>query len=111
MQEPTYSAVAPLAPALLLTLGWAGVLLSTAALCALCYWMLRAWTTPVWALAGGVLSVIEFGPLNGWTNSYTGGSLAAAAGCLVFGALPRLRDKTPHPRRRAGWASGSPSFS
>ena len=91
IQDPTYSAVAPLAPALMLTLGWAGVLLSTGAFCALCYWMLRAWTTPTWALAGGVLAVIEFGPLNGWMNSYTGGSLAAAAGCLVFGSLARLR--------------------
>ena len=35
--------------------------------------------------------MIEFGPLNSWTNSYWGGALAAAAGCLVFGALPRLR--------------------
>ncbi len=94
IQDPTYSAVAPLAPALLLTLGWAGVLLSTAAFCALSYWMLLGWTTPVWALAGGVLAgLIEFGPLNGWTNSYTGGSLAAVAGCLVFGALPRLRNE------------------
>jgi len=91
LQEPTYSAVAPLAPALVLMLGWVGVLLSTAAFCALVYWMLRAWTTPLWALAGGVLAVIEFGPLNGWMSSYTGGSLAAAAGCLVFGSLPRLR--------------------
>ena len=31
---------------------WAGVLLSMAAFCALCYWMLRGWTTPGWALAG-----------------------------------------------------------
>ena len=91
IQDPTYSAVAPLAPALLLTLGWTGVLLSTATLCALVYWMLLAWTTPIWALAGGVLAVIEFGPLNAWMNSYTGNSLAAAAGCLVFGSLPRLR--------------------
>ncbi|HEY4363831.1 MAG TPA: hypothetical protein VGN17_22880 [Bryobacteraceae bacterium] len=91
LQEPTYSAVAPLGPALLLMLGWTGVLLSTAAFCALVYWMLLAWMPPLWALSGGVLAIIEFGPLNGWTNSYTGGLLAAAAGCLVFGSLPRLR--------------------
>ena len=68
------------------------MVLSVAAFCALCYWMLRAWTTPGWALAGGLLAVIEFGPLNQWMNSYWGGAFAAAAGCLVFGALPRLRD-------------------
>jgi hypothetical protein len=38
-----------------------------------------------------VLAVIEFGPLSQWMNGYWGGALAAAAGCLVFGALPRLR--------------------
>jgi hypothetical protein len=87
----------PVGPYLLLALGrailgspWAGVLVSTALFCALCYWMLRAWTTPVWALAGGVLTVIEFGPLSSWMNTYTGGALTAAAACLVFGALPRL---------------------
>jgi len=53
--------------------------------------MLRAWTTPGWALAGGVLAVTEFGPRSPWMNPYWGGALAAAAGCLVFGALPRLR--------------------
>ncbi len=41
-----------------------------------------------WALLGGALAVMEFGPLNQWTNNYWGGSLSAAAGCLVFGALP-----------------------
>jgi hypothetical protein len=54
--------------------------------------MLRAWTTPVWALAGGLLAVIQFGPLNQWMNSFWGGAVSACAGCLVFGALPRLRD-------------------
>jgi hypothetical protein len=70
---------------------WAGVLLSISALCALCYWMLLAWTTPRWALVGGLLAVIQFGPLNQWMNSYWGGSVSAVAGCLVFGCLPRLR--------------------
>src|ERR1019366_5186815 len=61
------------------------------AFCALCYWMLRGWTTPGWALVGGLLAVAEFGPLNEWMNIYWGGAVSAAAGCLVFGALPRLR--------------------
>jgi hypothetical protein len=100
LQEPTYSSIYPIGQGLCLAIGrmlfgspWAGVLFSTAALCALCYWMLRAWTTPLWALAGGLLAVFEFGPLSQWMNSYWGGSFAAAGGCLVFGALPRLRDR------------------
>ncbi len=70
---------------------WAAWLLSVAALSALCYWMLRAWTTPGWALVGGLLAVIQFGPLRYWMNTYWGGAVSAVAGCLVFGSLPRLR--------------------
>lgn len=98
LQEPTYSSIYPLGPGVAMAIGWiifglpwAGVLLGTAAFCSLCYWMLRGWTTPPWALAGGLLAVMEFGPLSQWTNSYWGGALAAAAGCLVFGSLPRLQ--------------------
>ncbi|MGA2134858.1 MAG: hypothetical protein ABSH50_21440 [Bryobacteraceae bacterium] len=100
LQEPTYSSIFPIGPGLVMALGWtlfghpwAGVLLSVAAMCALCYWMLRAWTTPGWALAGGLLAVIEFGPLRYWMNTYWGGVVSACAGCLVFGALPRLRNR------------------
>src|SRR5262249_34725929 len=100
LQEPTYSSIYPIGQAIALAFGriifgdpWAGVVLSTAAFCALCYWMLRAWTTPQWALVSGVLAVIQFGPLNPWMNNYWGGSLAAAAGCLVFGSLPRLENR------------------
>jgi hypothetical protein len=72
---------------------WTGVLLAMGGFCAACYWMLRGWVTPGWALLGGILAVAEFGPLCQWTNSYWGGgSLAAAAGCVVFGALPRIRE-------------------
>jgi hypothetical protein len=59
--------------------------------------MLRAWVRPAWALAGGLLCVMEFGPLNQWMNNYWGGAVSAIAGCLVFGALPRLISA---PRRR-----------
>jgi len=100
LQRPTYSSIYPIGQGLSLAIGWmifglpwAGVLLSTAALCSLCYWMLRGWTTPGYALLGGMLAVFEFGPLNQWTNTYWGGGYTAAAGCLVFGALPRLRNR------------------
>ncbi len=98
LQQPTYSSIFPIGPGLWIALGWlltglpwAGVALSEAALCAACFWMLRAWTTPLWALAGGLLAVFEFGPLSQWMNSYWGGSVAAFAGCLAFGAAARLR--------------------
>lgn len=99
LQQPTYASIYPLGQGLVLAFGklvfgsyWVGVLISSGALSALCYWMLRGWVTPIWALAGGLLAVMEFGPLNPWVNSYWGGAVSACAGCLVFGALPRLRE-------------------
>ena len=106
LQQPTYSSIYPIGNGIALAIGWsifgtawAGVLLCSAALCSLCYWMLRGWTTPGWALLGGLLSVFQFGPLSQWTNSFWGGGFSAAAGCLVFGALPRLLN---HRRPRDG---------
>src|SRR5579871_8025 len=103
LQEPTYSSIYPPGQGMLLALGWtlfglpwAGVILGVAAFCALCYWMLLGWTTPGWALAGGLLAVMEFGPLSYWMNSYWGGAAAAGAGCLVFGALPRVAANQRH---------------
>jgi hypothetical protein len=110
LQAPSYSSIYPIGQGIALALGrmifghpWAGVMMSTAAFCALCYWMLRAWTTPVWALAGGLLAVFEFGPLSQWMNGYWGGTFAAMAGCLVFGSLPRLVDRA---RKRDAWLLG-----
>jgi hypothetical protein len=98
LQQPTHSSIYPLGQGIALAFGqlvfglpWAGVVLSVAALCALCYWMLRAWVSPLWALAGGFLAALQFGPLSQWMNCYWGGAVAACSGCLVFGALPRLR--------------------
>ncbi len=113
LQQPTYSSIYPAGQGLILALChvlfgsfWAGVLLSAAALSALCYWMLRGWTSPRWALAGGLLAVIQFGPLNQWTNSYWGGAVSACAGCLVFGALPRLSTALETKDRRAMTRNG-----
>lgn len=100
LQQPTYSSIYPLGQGIVLATGrllsgvpWTGVLIVAGAFCSTCYWMLRGWVAPGWALLGGLLAVIEFGPLNLWTNSYWGGALAASGGCLVFGALPRLRER------------------
>ena len=48
LQRPTYSSIYPVGQGLVLAIGWtlfgtpwAGVILATAAFCALCYWMLR----------------------------------------------------------------------
>jgi hypothetical protein len=110
LQEPSYSSIFPLGQGLAMAGGWlvfghpwAGVLLSVAALCALTYWMLRAWTTPGWALVGGLLAVMQFGVLSYWVNTYWGGAVSGLAGCLVFGALPRMRGGG---RKRDGAALG-----
>jgi hypothetical protein len=96
-QEPSYSSIYPPGQGMVLAVGemvfrqpWAGVLISIGLFCAGCFWMLRGWLEPVWALAGGLLAVVLFGPLNQWTNNYWGGAVSAIAGCLVFGAIPRL---------------------
>ncbi|MEP6714937.1 MAG: hypothetical protein ABJC09_05145 [Terriglobia bacterium] len=89
LQQPSYSSIYPLGQGIVLIFGWAGVLASIGILCALVYWMLRGWLTPAWALVGGLLAVMLFGPLNQWTNNYWGGAVSAIAGCLVFGAIPR----------------------
>ncbi|HWD98046.1 MAG TPA: hypothetical protein VG345_03385 [Bryobacteraceae bacterium] len=106
LQEPTYSSIYPPAQGLVLAAGellfglpWAGVAISIGVMCALVYWMLRAWTTPKWALLGGLLAVMQFGPLNQWMNNFWGGALSASAGCLVFGALPRLRESLLRHRK------------
>lgn len=97
LQQPTYSSIYPLGQGLVLALGrllsgipWTGVLIIDGAFCAACYWMLRGWVAPGWALLGGLIAVIEFGPLSQWMNSYWGGAFAATGGCLMLGSLPRL---------------------
>ena len=104
LQEPSYASIYPPGQGLVLAFGqllfhlpWAGVLLSIGAFCAAAFWMLRGWVRPTWALLGGLLTVLMFGPLNQWINNYWGGAVSATAGCLIFGAIPRLR-KSPATR-------------
>jgi hypothetical protein len=75
---------------------WAGTLLVSGLFCAFAYWMLLGWIPPAWALAGGILATINFGPLHPWNESYLGGGVAALGGSIVFGAIPRLY-RNPSP--------------
>jgi hypothetical protein len=98
LQEPRYASIYPMGQGIAMAAGqmifgmpWAGIAISIGAFCAACYWMLRGWTSSGWALLGGVFAALQFGVLTQWMNSFWGGAVSATAGCLVYGALPRLR--------------------
>lgn len=70
---------------------WFGVLLTSGLMCAALCWMLQAWLPPRWALLGGAIAMVRIGLFSYWVNTYTGaGLIAASAGAIVLGALPRL---------------------
>ncbi len=97
LQRPTYMAMHPPGPALVLAAARAiwgepavGVWLATGAACAAVTWMLQAFVPPAWALVGGLLAAFRIGLFSYWSTTFWGGSVAAAAGAVLLGAVARL---------------------
>lgn len=97
LQQPTYASKYQPMQGLVLAFGqkifglpWAGVLLSSALMCAIVCWTLQGWISPGAALLGGILLTLRVGVLTYWVNSYWGGCVAAIAVALTIGAIPRI---------------------
>ena len=98
MMRPSYQSKYPPAQGLFMAFGqivlghpWYGVWLSTGLMIAAIYWALLGWLPARWALLGGVIALLKMGVVSYFNGSYWGGAIAAAAGALVIGAIPRLR--------------------
>ncbi len=97
IQQPTYASKYPPGQGMMLALGQliggnpvVGVWLGISLACASIYWMLRGWTTPRWALLGGILSALNFGFFGYWAQNYWGGAVAVLGGALFFGSTRRM---------------------
>jgi len=94
--QPTYMSMYPPGGGLLLAAGqllgqpWIGQLIAAGFMVSAICWMLQGWLPPPWALLGATLAALRLAVLSYWVNSYFCGSLIAAAGALVLGALPRI---------------------
>lgn len=97
LMQPTYMSKYPPGQSLFLALGWKlfghpwfGVWIGYGFFCACLCWMLQNWVPPAYAMLGTAIVVAQVSIFGYWMNSYWGGAVAAGAGCLLLGTLPRL---------------------
>jgi hypothetical protein len=103
LAHPTYATMYQPAQSMFLAIGevltgvpWFGVAISTGLMCSALLWMLRGLFSPGWAFLGASIAVFRIGLFSYWMAGYWGGSVSAAAGALVAGAVLRLW-KRPRP--------------
>jgi len=97
LMRPTYMSKYPPGQSLFLAMGcklfghpWFGVLISYGLFAGCLCWMLQDWVPPIYATLGTAITLVRISILGYWMNSYWGGAVAAGAGCLLLGTLPRL---------------------
>lgn len=70
-----------------------GVWIATGLFCGQPCLVLAGWMPSSWATAGALLAILRLGIFSSWANTFQGGALAALAGCLIWGAAGRLRER------------------
>jgi hypothetical protein len=100
VQKPYFVSKFPPGQALFLALGKLlfnnyiiGIWISFYLACLAVYFMLKQWTTNVWAFLG-TLAVASNGQfLNIWSNGYWGGAIAMMGGALLFGTIKAMVER------------------
>jgi hypothetical protein len=93
---PTYQTMYLPGVSLLLAAGkifgspWFSVLLVTALLCGVVYWMVSGWLPRTYALTAGIVALGVTETMNWWFDNYFCIALTALAMACVLGSLPRI---------------------
>ena len=109
MHQPSYVSKYPPLQGVVLAVGLVlgdpriGAALSFALACAMTCWMLRAWIDERWAFVGSLVLAVHPQLVALWGNWLWGGGGAMLGGALVYGAVPRLGNRS---RIRDGNALG-----
>jgi hypothetical protein len=95
--RPTYMSKYPPGQGIVLAIGQIlanqpilGVWLCTAAAAIAIYWMLLAFVSPTWSLAGGIIAALH-PQLLSWGEVYWGGAVAVFGAALLLGAATRWK--------------------
>ena len=120
LMRPSYMSKYPPGQGLALAVGQVltgvpivGIWLTTAAACAMIYWMLLGFVSPPWAMLGGFVAVLH-PQLIQWSQNYWGGIGCRAGRCAGAGGMGPidvggLLHASPHVGNRAGDSRQQPA--